>query len=75
MVDANGINMHVAELGQGPTILFIHGFPELWYTWRHQMVYLAERGYHAVAPDLKGYGDTTSAPVNDISKLSHCLKP
>ncbi|PHT82397.1 hypothetical protein T459_15412 [Capsicum annuum] len=40
------------------------------YSWRHQMVYLAERGYHAVAPDLRGYGDTTGAPVNDISKFS-----
>ncbi|KAM3268293.1 hypothetical protein P3S67_031234 [Capsicum chacoense] len=70
MVDVNGINMHVAELGQGPTILFIHGFPELWYSWRHQMVYLAERGYRAVAPGLRGYGDTTGAPVNDISKFS-----
>ncbi|KAM3345220.1 epoxide hydrolase A [Capsicum galapagoense] len=70
MVAVNGINMHVAELGQGPTILFLHGFPELWYSWRYQIVYLAEHGYCAVAPDLRGYGDTTGAPLNDPSKFS-----
>ncbi|GKC76873.1 alpha/beta hydrolases superfamily protein, partial [Tanacetum coccineum] len=59
MVPVNGINMHVAELGKGPTVLLIHGFPELWYTWRHQIVFLASQGYHVVAPDLRGYGDTT----------------
>ncbi|MCD7454625.1 Epoxide hydrolase 3 [Datura stramonium] len=70
MVGVYGINMHIAELGQGPTVLFLHGFPELWYSWRHQIVYLAEHGYHAVAPDLRGYGDTTGAPINDPSKFS-----
>ena len=70
MVDVNGLQMHVAELGQGPIILFIHGFPELWYSWRHQILYLAERGYRAVAPDLRGYGDTTGAPINDHTKFS-----
>ncbi|KFK41013.1 hypothetical protein AALP_AA2G073900 [Arabis alpina] len=59
----NGINMHVAEKpGSGsegdPIILFIHGFPELWYTWRHQMVALSSLGYRTIAPDLRGYGDT-----------------
>ena len=57
-VKVNGINMHVAEKGQGPVILFIHGFPELWYAWRHQIVALASLGFRAVAPDLRGYGDT-----------------
>lgn len=70
MVAVNGINMHVAELGTGPTILFIHGFPELWYTWRHQILYLASHGYRAVAPDLRGYGDTTGAPVSDPTKFT-----
>ncbi|KAM3268289.1 epoxide hydrolase A [Capsicum chacoense] len=70
MIAVNGINMHVAELGQGPTILFLHGFPELWYSWRHQIVYFAGHGYRAVAPDLRGYGDTTGAPLNDASKFS-----
>ncbi|XVE63083.1 hypothetical protein DITRI_Ditri06bG0171400 [Diplodiscus trichospermus] len=59
MVNVNGITMHVAEKGQGPpVILFLHGFPELWYTWRHQMLALSSLGYHTVAPDLRGYGDT-----------------
>ncbi|GLT66923.1 hypothetical protein SLA2020_392630 [Shorea laevis] len=57
-VNVNGINMHVAEKGKGPLILFLHGFPELWYSWRHQILALASLGYRAVAPDLRGYGDT-----------------
>ncbi|KDP27824.1 hypothetical protein JCGZ_18904 [Jatropha curcas] len=59
-VQVNGINIHVAEAGpvNGPVILFIHGFPELWYSWRHQIVALASLGYRAVAPDMRGYGDT-----------------
>ncbi|KAL4570342.1 hypothetical protein LXL04_025994 [Taraxacum kok-saghyz] len=70
MVPVNGINMHVAELGTGPTILFIHGFPELWYTWRYQILYLASHGYRALAPDLRGYGDTTGAPTSDTTKFT-----
>lgn len=57
-VNVNGINMHVAEMGEGPLILFIHGFPDLWFSWRHQMKALASLGYRCVAPDLRGYGDT-----------------
>ncbi|KAF3454550.1 hypothetical protein FNV43_RR04998 [Rhamnella rubrinervis] len=58
MISVNGITMHIAEKGQGPMVLFIHGFPELWYSWRHQITALSSLGYHAVAPDLRGYGDT-----------------
>ncbi|KAL2511805.1 alpha/beta-Hydrolases superfamily protein [Abeliophyllum distichum] len=58
MVSVNGINMHVAEKGKGPVVLFLHGFPELWYTWRHQILAFAALGYRAVAPDLRGFGDT-----------------
>ncbi|KAL8054760.1 hypothetical protein ABFX02_04G013400 [Erythranthe guttata] len=61
-MSVNGINMHVAEIGDGPAVLFLHGFPELWYTWRHQMLYLSARGYRAIAPDLRGYGDTDAPP-------------
>ncbi|KAK9139314.1 hypothetical protein Scep_008995 [Stephania cephalantha] len=57
-ISVNGINMHIAEKGHGPVVLLLHGFPELWYTWRHQIVALAANGFRAVAPDLRGYGDT-----------------
>ncbi|KAK7363555.1 hypothetical protein VNO77_05701 [Canavalia gladiata] len=57
-VNVNGINMHVAEKGEGPLILFIHGFPDLWYSWRHQIQAFASLGYRCVAPDLRGFGDT-----------------
>nr|AFK41347.1 unknown [Medicago truncatula] len=58
-VEVNGIKMHIAEKGkEGPVVLFLHGFPELWYSWRHQIVALGSLGYRAVAPDLRGYGDT-----------------
>jgi pimeloyl-ACP methyl ester carboxylesterase len=71
-VETNGISMHVAEAGSDkndkPAILFVHGFPELWYSWRHQMGHLAARGYRCVAPDLRGYGGTTAPPeVSDYS--------
>ncbi|KAI4317563.1 hypothetical protein L6164_025426 [Bauhinia variegata] len=59
-LNVHGINMHVAEKGQGPLILFIHGFPDLWYSWRHQISALASLGYRCVAPDLRGFGDTDS---------------
>lgn len=52
--------MHIAEQGTGPLVLLLHGFPEIWYAWRHQLNFLANQGYHAVAPDLRGYGDSDS---------------
>ncbi len=57
-IETNGINMHIAEAGQGPLVLLVHGFPESWYSWRHQLPALAAAGYHAVAPDVRGYGRT-----------------
>ncbi|GMN23303.1 hypothetical protein TIFTF001_040436 [Ficus carica] len=56
----NGINIHVASIGSGPPILFLHGFPELWYSWRHQMLALSALGFRCIAPDLRGYGDSDS---------------
>ncbi|XP_071701849.1 epoxide hydrolase 2-like [Rutidosis leptorrhynchoides] len=69
-ISTNGLNIHIAEKGEGPLVLFLHGFPELWYSWRHQILYLADHGYRAVAPDLRGYGDTTGAPLNDPTKFT-----
>ncbi|HLZ02530.1 MAG TPA: alpha/beta hydrolase [Bradyrhizobium sp.] len=56
MIEANGIRIHVAEQGTGPLVILCHGFPECWYSWRHQLGALAKAGFHAVAPDLRGYG-------------------
>ena len=57
-IETNGIKMHIAEQGEGPLVVLLHGFPESWYSWRHQLPALAEAGYHAVAPDVRGYGRT-----------------
>lgn len=57
-IETNGIRMHIAEQGTGPLVLLLHGFPELWYSWEKQMTALAEAGYHVVAPDMRGYGQT-----------------
>ena len=64
-VDTNGIRMRIAECGEGPLVLLLHGFPESWYSWRHQLVALAEAGYHAVAPNQRGYAGTTCPPDVD----------
>jgi pimeloyl-ACP methyl ester carboxylesterase len=57
-LQANGIRMRVAQQGAGPLVLFCHGWPESWYSWRHQLAALAAAGYRAVAPDMRGYGGT-----------------
>ena len=59
---ANSITMRVAEQGSGPLVLFCHGFPESWYSWRHQLAAVAQAGYRAVAPDMRGYGATEAPP-------------
>jgi pimeloyl-ACP methyl ester carboxylesterase len=69
-VDAGGLRMHIAEAGSGPLVLLLHGFPESWYSWRHQLVALAAAGYHAVAPDQRGYCRTEQpAEVGDYTIL------
>jgi predicted alpha/beta-fold hydrolase len=72
-VQSNGIRMRVAEVGKGPLVILLHGFPESWYSWRHQLPALAQAGYHVVAPDLRGYGKSDKpATVEDydIHKLT-----
>jgi pimeloyl-ACP methyl ester carboxylesterase len=56
MIEANGIRLHLAEQGEGPLVILCHGFPECWYSWRHQLPALAKAGFRTVAPDLRGYG-------------------
>jgi pimeloyl-ACP methyl ester carboxylesterase len=57
-VQAGPLRMHIAEAGHGPLVVLLHGFPESWYSWRHQLTALAAAGYHAVAPDQRGYCET-----------------
>ena len=63
-VTASGLCFHVAECGpaDGPLVLLLHGFPEFWWSFRHQLVALGDAGFHAVAPDLRGYGATDKPP-------------
>lgn len=50
-----GVRLHYVETGEGPLVVLLHGFPEFWYSWRHQIAPLAQAGYHVVAPDMRGY--------------------
>jgi pimeloyl-ACP methyl ester carboxylesterase len=68
IIPANGIELFVREQGQGPLVVLCHGWPELSYSWRHQVPALAEAGFHVVAPDLRGFG-RSSAPA-EISAYS-----
>lgn len=58
ILKTDGLNQQILEAGEGPLVLLIHGFPELGISWRAQVAALAEAGYHAVAPDMRGYGGT-----------------
>jgi pimeloyl-ACP methyl ester carboxylesterase len=65
--------MHYAEQGTGPLVVLCHGFPESWYSWRHQLHALAEAGFHAVAPDMRGYGQTDASQEVDRYTLLHLV--
>src|SRR5258708_29333423 len=62
VVRANGIALHVAEVGAGPLVLLLHGFPQFWWAWHRQLIDLADAGYRAVAVDLRGYGASDKPP-------------
>lgn len=59
-VTSSGHRIHVVEAGEGPLVVLVHGFPESWYSWRHQLPALADAGYRAVALDVRGYGRSTA---------------
>jgi pimeloyl-ACP methyl ester carboxylesterase len=61
-VTANGTRFHIAESGEGPLVLLLHGFPQFWWTWRRQLSSLPAAGYRAVAADLRGYGGSDKPP-------------
>jgi len=66
--DINGIRMHYAEAGRGESVLFLHGFPECWYSWRHQMADFAP-DYRVIAPDLRGFGETEARGPYHVGTL------
>lgn len=72
-VETNGLRMHIAEAGEGPLVVMCHGFPESWYSWRHQLAAVAAAGYHAVAPDQRGYGQTDKPEAIDQYTLLHLV--
>lgn len=82
-VTASGLRFHVAEHGpeSGPLVVLLHGFPEFWWSWRHQLVGLGDAGFRVVAPDLRGYGATDKPPrgydaftlAGDIAALIRAL--
>src|SRR5258706_10304003 len=72
-VATNGIQMHIVEAGEGPLVLLLHGFPEGWYSWRHQLAALASAGFHAVAPDQRGYGRTDRPEAIEAYDILHLV--
>jgi pimeloyl-ACP methyl ester carboxylesterase len=71
MIETNGIRLHVAEQGEGPLVILCHGFPECWYSWRHQLPALAKAGFRAVAPDLRGYGRSDRPEETEKYSILH----
>ncbi|KAL8192490.1 hypothetical protein R6Q57_027675 [Mikania cordata] len=66
-VEVNGVKIHLAEVGNesSPVVLFVHGFPEIWYSWRHQMIAVADAGFRAISLDCRGYGLSDPPPVTE----------
>jgi pimeloyl-ACP methyl ester carboxylesterase len=72
-VELGGVRLHVAEAGSGPLVLLLHGFPECWYSWRHQLAALADAGFHAVAPDQRGYARSDHPEPVDSYTVLHLV--
>tara|TARA_A100001011_G_C14247307_1_gene816190 strand:+ start:232 stop:1242 length:1011 start_codon:yes stop_codon:yes gene_type:complete len=72
-IQANGINIHCVAAGDGPLVILCHGFPESWYSWRHQLPILADAGYRAIALDMRGYGGTSQPEMISSYNLSKII--
>jgi len=74
-VTVDGLELHLAEAGpaDGPTVLLLHGFPECWYSWRHQLTALAAEGFHVVAPDQRGYARSGAPDAVEDYTLLHLV--
>src|ERR1700712_6106476 len=73
IIETNGIRMHIAEQGTGPLVVLCHGFPEAWYSWRHQIEALSAAGFHVVAPDMRGYGQTEAPAAIEQYTMLHLV--
>lgn len=72
-IGTNGITLHVVEHGEGPAVLLCHGFPAIWSSWRSQMEALAQAGYHALAPDMRGYGESDAPEAAEAYTPFHTV--
>ncbi|HEY0102203.1 MAG TPA: alpha/beta hydrolase [Brevundimonas sp.] len=72
-IKTDGLKQQILEAGSGPLVLLIHGFPELGISWRAQVQALADAGYHAVAPDMRGYGGTDKPAARDAYSILHLV--
>jgi pimeloyl-ACP methyl ester carboxylesterase len=73
IIEANDIRINLAEQGSGPLVVLCHGFPECWYSWRNQLSALAAAGFHAVAPDMRGYGRSDRPAAIDQYTIFHLV--
>ncbi|MCF3128834.1 alpha/beta fold hydrolase [Streptomyces olivochromogenes] len=74
LVSSPGGRIHLAEQGTGPLVLLVHGFPESWYSWRHQLPVLAAAGYRAVAVDVRGYGRSSKPVATDAYRMLNLVE-
>lgn len=72
-VDTGAVTLAVHEMGDGPAVILVHGFPELAYSWRHQLPALAKAGYRAIAPDMRGYGGSDKPPQVGDYAMQHLI--
>jgi len=70
-IQSNGINLRIAEMGDGPLVILVHGWPESWYSWRHQIPAIAKAGYRVVAPDMRGYGKSDKPEAVEAYDIHH----
>src|SRR6267143_3222802 len=73
IIECNGIHLNIAEQGEGPLVLLVHGFPESWFSWRHQIDALAAAGFRVVAPDMRGYGKSDAPQAIDQYTIFHLV--
>ena len=73
-VEANSLRFHCVTQGEGPLVLLLHGFPEFWYSWRHQIPALAGAGFTVVAPDLRGYNESDKPEAVEAYRISHIVE-